>query len=268
MKKIEKNKLVYFVFPHINVPHCFTTKYGGVSTGAAAHMNVDSGKEPSENVYKNFDIIGEALGFDPMSITGLTQTHTARVEIVDKNNIGNKIHKPDMFGGCDGMVTNDPSLTLITMHADCLPLYFYDSEARVIGLAHAGWRGTVGGIAGVTIEKMKKLGSKNIKAGIGPGIGFCCFQVDFAVVEEFKKNLSFSDEYIKKDDSTNEPDKYKIDLVGINKHIMIEHGISESNIIAKEICTKCNHNLFHSHRVTGKERGNMGAFIKLKETLI
>ena len=274
MEKITKNNLIYFKFPHIDLLHCFTTKHGGASTGVAASMNVDKSKEPRENVHKNFTILGQALGFEPASLIGLSQTHTARVEIVNDSHMGNKIHKSDIFGGCDGMVTNDPELTLLTMHADCLALYFYDPIHQIIGLSHAGWRGTVGSIAGETIKKMGELGSKpeNILAGISPGIGFCCFQVDYPVVIEFENNFIWADEYIVTDNELYHDQargtgyrKYKIDLVGVNKRVMLEHGILDKNIHAQEICTKCNHDLFHSHRVTGKDRGNMGAILSLKK---
>ena len=263
MDKLIKDHVIYFKFPHFKVPHGFTTKHGGVSTGDAAHMNVDASKEPVAHIKENFIILGHAIGFDPASLTGLQQTHTARVEIVDKRHLGNKLHKPDKLGGCDGMVTKDPQLTLLTMHADCPPLYFYDPMAQVIGLSHAGWRGTVGGIARETIKKMETLGSnpKDILAGIGPGVGYCCFQVDEPVMRAFQSAFSWADEYIQPD----EPGKYKIDLLAVNKRLMLVQGLQEPHIWAKQICTKCNHQLFHSHRVTGKARGNMGAILTLSQ---
>ena len=270
MKKMQRNNLIYFQFTNWGIVNGFTTKHGGVSTGHAASMNVDASKEPPTNVAQNFAILGDALGFDPANLTGLRQTHTPRVQLVSTEHRGNHLHHADVFGGCDGMVTTDPTLTLLTAHADCLALYFYDPVVQVIGLSHAGWRGTVGGIATETIRQMVSLGAKpeHMLAGISPGVGYCCFQVDTPVVERFTTAWHWAGEYIKPDPNSTDPNKYKIDLLGVNKQLMRHAGIGEPNITAEPICTCCNPELFHTHRVSGFERGNMGAILSLRPASI
>ena len=104
---------------------------------------------------------------------------------------------------------------------------------------------------------------EDIVAAIGPSIGKCCFQVDKPVVDEFRKNMSFADEFITDDLSCK--DHYKIDLWGINKRLMTESGIKEENIEVTDKCTMCNEKLFFSHRRMGNLRGSMAAYLSLKE---
>lgn len=269
MKQVQQDQLIYYILPHWGIVNAFTTKHGGVSQGHTARMNVDASKEPPtqvQAVQQNLAILGRALGFDPASLTGLRQTHTARVQVVSGTHRGNHLYKPDVWGGCDGMVTADPSLTLLTAHADCPALYMYDPVSQVIGLAHAGWRGTVGDIAAETLRQMVSLGAKpeRMLAGISPGVGPCCFQVDTPVVEQFLAAWDWAKGYIQSDPDTSH--KYKLDLLGINQQLMRNAGIPTANITAESICTCCHQLLFHSHRVSGFNRGNMGAILSLQPT--
>ena len=96
--------------------------------------------------------------------------------------------KPRDLQSIDGLCTNEPGVTLVTYYADCVPLYFLDPVTRSVGLAHAGWRGTVAKIGAVMVEKMaREFGSnpKDIIAGIGPSIGPCCYEVDEPVANQF-----------------------------------------------------------------------------------
>jgi len=248
--------VIYYKFENLNIPHLFTTKHGGVSTGIAAQMNLDTTKEPRENVTQNYHILCNELGVDFDSLTATMQRHTNNVVKIDYENRGNVVRFPDTFGAVDAMVTNVLGVTLVTLHADCLPLYFYDSVTRSIGLAHAGWRGITNNIAGQTIAAMvREYGATpaNIWAGIGPGIRQCCFEVDADVKE------LFDDEHV-----IECGEKYKIDLPAANAKLMIKAGIEPKHIeiSSPNTCTKCNHS-FHSHRRSGKQRGSMAALLAL-----
>ena len=121
------------------------------------------------------------------------------------------------------------------------------------------------GMAAAMVDRMKdEFGTKpeNIKAGIGPSIGICCFQVDKPVVDIFMERYKFADKYIVSDKLYE--GKYKIDLWGINKEILLEKGVKADNIEIGGICTKCHPETFYSHRVMGEKRGTMGAFLFLK----
>ena len=270
MKKNIKDNVVYYTFDIFSdikhIRHCFSTKIGGVSTGSAASMNLAFKRDARrENVYKNFEILCDTVGFDYEGIILIQQEHTSNVKSVTKENRGNILINPDRLGEIDGIVTNDESVVLSTLHADCVPIYYFDPIKNVIGVCHAGWRGTVNNIAEITIKKMIDAygcQAKDILVGIGPSIGCCCFEVDQPVKEEFESKLPFSEEYIKKSESQ----KYYIDMWSINKQILINTGVFPHNIEIGSVCTKCNHDIFHSHRHTGFNRGCMVAMFQIVES--
>lgn len=268
MKKNINNGVVYYtfnIFSETNfLPHCFSTKIGGVSTGSSATMNLAFKRDSQrDNVYKNFNILCDAVGFKYNDIVLIQQEHTANVEVVTEENRGNILLKPNDLGVIDGVVTNKSGVTLATLHADCVPIYFYDPIKKVIGLCHAGWKGTVDGIAEVTLTKMVKTYGCNVEdilVGIGPSIGVCCFEVDKPVKDEFETKLPFCSKYIK----NSKNNKYNIDMWQINKEILMENGVLDNNIEIGNICTKCNCDIFHSHRVSGFDRGCMVAMLSLE----
>lgn len=268
MKKNIKNNLIYYTFNIFSnknlVTHCFSTKTGGVSTGNCGTMNLAFRRDTKrDNVYENFKILCNTVGFKYNGIVLLQQEHTANVKRVTKENKGNIIFNEDTLGEIDGVVTNEEGITLATLHADCVPIYFLDPVKRAIGLCHAGWRGTVNSIASNTALKMINEYNCNVKdiiVGIGPSIGNCCFEVDKPVRDEFYEKLSFSSKYIQ--EANNE--KYHIDMWSINKDILINIGILPENIEVTDICTKCNSDIFHSHRQSGFDRGCMVAMLSLE----
>ena len=255
-----KNNIPYYSFEKMQTTNLFSTRHGGVSTGYQSTMNLDFNKDSKENVLENFRLLS-TLGFEFESLTAINQQHTNTVKPLTLADKGNKISTPDNFGIAYGFVTNSPDITLVTTYADCTPLYFYDSIKKVIGLSHAGWRGTVDNIAKNTIDVMvSNYGSnpKDIVAGIGPCIGSCCFYVDTPVYDEFVAKLPFSKDHIIK-----EGEKYRINLSEINKINMLNQGLKEDNIEVANICTCCNNEMFHTHRKSGLNRGCMVAMMRL-----
>lgn len=270
MKINEKGNLKFITFDNIDktgiVVHAFSTRLGGVSKGELESLNLGFSRgDELDNVIKNYSILGDAVGFDYKSCIGMKQTHETKVKVVSKNDCGMGILCNTKFIGYDAMITNDRNVTLVTYHADCVPIYYVDVKNKAIGLAHAGWRGTVNSMAKAVVEKMKSYyGSnpKDIQVAIGPSIGVCCFEVDKPVADEFYNKHNFTEKYIVKTDNVN--DKYKIDLWGVNKEILINSGIPEENIEVTTMCTKCNPEYFYSHRNMGDKRGSMAAFLMLK----
>lgn len=270
MKLKRIGELEYYTFDSFDnidfIGHCFTTKHGGVSDGFLSSLNLGFSRGDNiENVYKNFDIICDALGVKKNQCVTLRQVHTTRIITADESIKGMGFRDDIERIEADAFITNKKGIVLVTFHADCVPLYFVDTEKRVIGMAHAGWRGTADGMAAKMVERMVSefgCNAKNIKAGIGPSIGLCCFQVDKPVVDIFNQKYTFAYKYTEKD--ADAEGKYKIDLWGINKEILISMGVEEENIEIGGICTKCNPDIFYSHRVMGEKRGTMGAFLFLK----
>ena len=164
----------------------------------------------------------------------------------------------------DGLVTDKPQVCLVTFYADCVPLFFLDPVKKAIGLAHAGWRGTVLEIGRKMVLRMnREFGSRpeDILAGIGPSIGPCCFEVGPEVKAQFVNAFpAWQAEIIR---PAQDPEKSYIDLWRTNELILRRAGIREEHITVTDLCTKCHSEYFHSHRRMGNDRGTQAAFLEL-----
>lgn len=243
------------------INHGFSTRIGGVSKGIYADMSVGLliGDE-KENVYKNYELLGDAIGFEWERLSSPHQVHDTFIRRVDEADAGSGIVKPLRAEGVDGQITDTPGLPLIVYGADCVPMLFADPVKRVIGTAHGGWRGTVNGIASRMIGMFKdEFGSEpnDIYVAIGPSAGKCCYEVDEKVASEFLK----IDESLAESKGAG---KYMVDLWETNKLLLKKEGVLEDHISVTEICTICNSDIFHSHRATGGKRGLNCGIIVLK----
>ena len=253
--------LSYPLFEHTGlVDHGFSTRLGGVSVGCWSSMNISitRGDDP-KHVERNRELIAHAIGVEAEDFTYTHQTHTTNVAVVRAEDKGRR------FMETDGMVTNVPGICLVTFYADCVPLYFLDPVKKAIGLSHSGWRGTVGRMGRVTIEKMQEeyeSRPSDILAAVGPSICQDCYEVSEDVIcrfkEEFKKEL-WEILFYKKANG-----KYQLNLWEANRHILLEAGIQEEHMAVTNICTHCNPDILFSHRTAGNERGNLSAFLALK----
>ena len=247
----------------ITVPHCFTTRHGGVSTGALASMNLAIKlDETDENVARNFEILGDALGFGLDDLVLTRQTHSDIVRVVTREDCCGCFHRN--YPECDALVTNTPGVALTVFTADCTPLLFHDPVTGAVGAAHAGWRGTASAIAVKTVEAMvRQFGCKpeNIRAAIGPNIGFCHFETDADVPEAMRAAFGEEVEQFIRPSGI----KYYVNLKEINAMILRRAGLRHIEI--SEDCTMCQPDRFWSHRVTGGNRGSQGAVILCKEGL-
>lgn len=247
---------------NICVPHGFTTREGGVSKGVFGSMNIAMHRgDSAENVIKNYNILAERIGFDVKNLVLTRQTHSDIVRVVTKADACGLDHHA--YPECDALITNDAGCALVVFTADCTPILLWDSIKGAVGAVHAGWRGTVSDIAGKTVSAMvSEFGCdpKNIRAAIGPNIGFCCFETDRdvpdAIIAEFGAE---AEAFIRK---TGE--KYQVDLKAVNAFTLRRAGVENIEISAD--CTMCQPNRFWSHRVTGINRGSQGAFIVCKES--
>ena len=253
-----QGELKYFAAEGIPVPHCFTTRLGGVSEGSLSSMNIGTSRGDSrENVLKNYEILGAALGFDPHKVVLSRQCHSDIVKVVDGKQAGAGLfteHLPD----CDALITREKGLALVVFTADCTPVLFYDPVTGAVGAAHAGWRGTASAIAARTVEAMEKnFGAKpeNIRAAIGPNIGKCHFETNADVPEAMIR--AFGPEAEAFIESRGE--KFHVDLKAINAMILKNAGVTHVEV--SDACTFCAPELFWSHRITGQERGSQGAVI-------
>lgn len=255
-------QLEYLTAEGIQAPHCFTTRFGGVSTGHLESLNIGTSRgDDPENVLENYRRLGAAIGFQPENVVLSRQAHTDTVYKVTEKDRGAGLFTPHL-DTCDALITNVPGIALTVFTADCTPLLFWDRVTGAVGAAHAGWRGTVSAIGARTVEAMcREYGCKpeNICAAIGPNIGFCHFETDADVPEAMLAAFgSEIQEYIRRSGA-----KYYLDLKAINAWILKRAGVGQVDVSTD--CTFCQSERFWSFRVTGAKRGSQGAIIVCRE---
>ena len=246
------------------VKHGFSTRLGGVSEGIYADMSVGLLiGDKKEHVLKNYELLGNAIGIDWTRISSPHQVHETFIRRIDEEDAGSGIVKELRATSVDGQITDKKNVPLIVYGADCVPMLFADPVKGVIGTAHGGWRGTVGGIASKMIEAFQSdYGSdpSNIYLVIGPSAGKCCYEVDEGVAGEFIKLFGDDPEMItpverKNGDDAPDDKKYMLSLWEANRKLAVAAGVKAEHISVLGICTICNADLFHSHRATGGKRG-------------
>lgn len=247
------------------INHAFSTRLGGVSEGIFESMNLafNRGDNP-DSVTENYRRLCRSAGFDFDTLVASAQDHHTFVRRVTSADCGIGITKPRDIESVDALITNEPNVTLVTYYADCTPLFFVDTKNKAIGLAHAGWRGTVGRIGQKVVEKMTaEFGTnpKDLVCAIGPAISKCCYEVDEGCADEFRQ---LDDLHTPRFIFPKENNKYMIDLLEANRQILIRAKVKPKNITVSDLCTRCNSDLLWSHRATKGERGTMCAFMELK----
>ena len=255
--------LEYLVAERISVPHCFTTRLGGVSSGNLASLNIGMGRgDDPQNVVENYRILANTLGFAPEKLVLTHQIHTDIVRLVTSEDHRGFDHHA--YPQCDGLITADPGTALVVFTADCTPILLHDPVTGAVGACHAGWRGTAYDIAGTTVAAMEAaVGCKpeNIRAAIGPNLGFCCFETDADVPEAMIRTYGqAAEEYIR-----TAGNKYYVNLKTINTLSLNRAGVHQ--VETSTACTKCDPHTYWSHRVHGAQRGSQGAIIVCKEAV-
>lgn len=259
----EKGDLKYYKVDEFSrtglVRHCFSTRHGGVSKNEFFSMNLRINcDDKRENILKNYSIICEEIGVDYENLVLTKQVHEDKIYVVNKEDRGNGITKPQKFESCDALITAEKNVPIAVFSADCVPVFFLDTKKSVIALAHSGWKGTVARISEKVVNKMcDEFGSnpKDILCAIGPSINVCHFEVGDEVSDIFLSE--FGPCVVK---------KYEKNHVDMQKAIEIQlknAGILEKNIINSQICTQCRCGEFFSHRVTGDRRGVQAAIMEL-----
>jgi YfiH family protein len=202
---------------------------------------------------------------------GLKQVHGDRVVKVTGDDVGGQsgsgavsAAQPLQFlGEGDALITDYPGIILAVSTADCVPLLFFESRARVIGAAHAGWRGTMKGIAPrvvTTLAKEYGASPEGIHVAIGPSIGPCCYEVGKEVLSQISP-----DRY---DEVVSRPTRERahLDLAELNRLQLTEAGIPPGAIHAAALCTACHPDRFFSYRRDRGRSGNMISGIMLERS--
>lgn len=244
------------------VKHGFSTRCGGVSAAPYDSLNLSwSRMESCETAKENFQRFCDGFDFSYPSLAIINYEHGARVIPLTEKDCGRGFEREEL-PFCDGLITNDPEVTLVTSHADCGVFFFYDPVKRAVGIAHAGWKGTLARIgAEVVVQMEKNYGSRaeDIMAAVGPCICRACFEVDLSLAKDFARE--FDDEQIF---SPGKPGKGQLDLERAGAIQLLDAGVQPKNITLMHSCTYHNPELFYSYRRDHGETGSMSGFIALQ----
>lgn len=251
----------------------FTSRHGGVSEPPYGTFNCGLHVEddPSRVVANRRKLAG-AIGVPFAAHTYAEQVHGTSVAVIGPHEQGSgREDRESALADTDGVVTAEPGVSLNLMYADCVPLYFYDPVRRAVGLAHAGWKGTVGNIAQAAVARMQEaFGTKpsELLAAIGPSIGRCCYEVDEKVAGKVRDALNgigaAPEECAGVLQAGRESGKYQLGLQTMNRLLMTKAGILSSHIEVTTLCTGCSTDLLFSHRKEGGRTGRMVAWIALR----
>lgn len=234
------------------VKHGFSTRRGGVSTGRYATLNVGGkwGDDP-EHVAHNRRRLAAAAGFDWARLYTARQVHGARVALVVDGTLPERVAETE----ADVVATAVPGAVVGVYTADCVPILVADDEGRVAA-AHAGWRGTVKGVASAAVEALVSIGARRerLRAALGPSICAHCFEVGEEVAAEFDALVPSS--VIRADGK-----KPHVDLWEANRRLLIAAGLADAAIDAAPPCTMCESERFFSFRRDGSGIGQHLSFV-------
>ncbi|WLR91400.1 peptidoglycan editing factor PgeF [Shinella zoogloeoides] len=220
--------------------HGFFTREGGVSEGIYRGLNVGLGsKDERKNVHENRARVARWFSAAPERLATVHQVHSPDVVVVDDSYDGTR---PE----ADALVTATPGIVLGVLAADCGPILFCDPEARIVGAAHAGWKGALYGVLENTIAAMEKLGAKreNILASLGPSIGRRNYEVGPEFVQRF---LDVDGTYERYFTPSEKADHAMFDLPGLTTQRLADAGVTAENL---DICTYPDEDRFYSYRRT------------------
>lgn len=244
------------------VSHGFSTREGGITVDPPkASLNLSWTRCGSpEEVIANFKIFAEGAGIDYDDMAVVNHEHGANVLRIAHEHRGRGFYK-DPLPPCDGIITDDPTVTLVTSHADCGAYFFYDPVHRAIGMAHAGWKGTLLRIGAEMARRMAEefdTDPSDIIAATGPCICRDCFEVDADLGEKFQSEFGYP--------GISRPGrqgKAYADLELAAAVQFVEAGIRPESITLMNACTYENRQHFFSHRRDKGITGSMAAYIKL-----
>lgn len=259
MQRIEQDGLIFYQFEmwsNSPLKHGIFTRRGGVSAAPWDSLNLggtvgDDVKAVAENHRRMY----QALDLNPEKVCTVWQVHGADTVIATVPTPHRK-----WLNRADGMVTDQHQLPLAMRYADCVPILFFDPTKKVIGIAHAGWRGTLNGAQISVVETMiHAFGChpSDIQAGIGPSIGPDHYQVGEEVVAEVRQVFGSTEGIIKR---AADGSAY-FNLWEANRRILSNVGIEQIEIAG--ICTATHLDEFFSHRAERGQTGRFGAVIAL-----
>ncbi len=260
MKRVCDDGVVLYHFEGLNgdkeLIHAILTRIGGVSQSPYATLNLghtvgDNLAAVKENHRRALDVVG----LKPGQVVTPSLVHGAHVEVVGRDHVGT------IQSETDALVTNTPGVPLMMLFGDCMPLMLFDPVQRVVGIAHAGWRGVAAGVAEATLRTMvEQLGCNpaNVWAGIGPTIGPCCYEVRADVATEIEAASPPGARVMRRNNG-----RIHADLPAAVSAQLRAAGVEQ--IEDAGLCTACHVDEFFSHRAEHGRTGRFGTVIGLLE---
>jgi polyphenol oxidase len=247
--------------------HGFSTRQGGQTTvyrSAGPDLNLGfTASDSREVVEANRKLFFDAVAPDQTisRIVTLRQIHSPVVHVVGKEPAA-----PATLEG-DGLLTREPGVLLAILTADCIPVLIADTKTRAVAALHAGWRGTVAGIAEAGVQRMREeFGTRpeDLLAAIGPGIGPCCYSVGDEVRTQFASAFGYAEELFQERPAESGTALY-LDLPEANRRQLLAAGLSSEAIALTGQCTGCATGRFFSHRIEHGHTGRMMSVIGIAQ---
>jgi YfiH family protein len=205
-----------------------------------------------KNPAKNLKGFLNKLRFNNLTLVIPKQVHSKKILALKNKNDYRKLKNNEY----DGVLTDVPGMVLTVRVADCLPIFMVDPRLKIVGLIHAGWKGTLMGIVREGVERVKSsFGSnpENLVFVLGPGIGKCCYEISDSLAILFPGDCLVRDK-----------NKIRLDLVKANLKQLLRSGVKREKIFLSNLCTFCKEELFYSFRRDKNKRKKMTAIIGIK----
>jgi YfiH family protein len=244
---------------HDEIVHAVFTRLGGVSHPPYWALNVgNSVGDTPQAVEENHRLVFQTMGVSDARVVTARQVHGNHVGVVDARDQG------EVVAETDALITKDSEVNLFLRFADCLPIFLYDPRRGVIGLGHAGWRGTAAMLASQMVSTMiDSFGSdpSDVLAGLGPAIGPCCYEVGPDVAQAIQPAVQRSQSAMQPSGDG----RFSLDLWEANRQQLRHRGIQQIEV--GRICTSCRADVFFSHRADKGTTGRFAALMGIRNSL-
>lgn len=261
-EKVEKESVTYYTLPDwlkYGAKVIMTTRLGGVSKEPYDQLNLAHHvDDDAEDVVVNRRLILRETGFREEDFVSVKQVHGDHVLYVDASLKGRGFYNYDTaVDDTDALFTDEKGILMATFYADCLPLAIFHPKLKLLGLAHAGWKGTYQNIGASLIRAMQErhdFEPKELWCATGAAIGSCCYQVDKDFYQRFLEKYDEAADWF----FGGEPGKYRFDNEKANVALLKKAGVKRENISVLGLCTACHDDLFFSYRKGAGRTGRHG----------
>ncbi len=248
------------------VDHAFSTRLDGCSSGEFTSLNTAFHTTDSmENVLENRRRFFDKFGYDFRSLVAAHQVHGTVINLVEQSRRGEGALPGSVRKECDALVTTVVGLPLTAYAADCMLIYFYSQQPPLVAIAHAGWRGTLGGMGVKVVQYLKEyyaVDPGRLLVALSPAICRDCYIIDVSTANEFKTAGWSGADFLEKSSAVG----YHLDLSAINANQLLTAGVKMEHLAQNNWCTSCRRDLFYSYRRDRGATGRMIGFIALKNS--